>query len=64
MTLAMIIGSGPALDGVGGAALVVEVDHVPVASGHGIVDWLEDLICALGSPATRVGILLGTRNEC
>ena len=63
MTLATVIRSGPALDGVGGAALVVEVDHIPVASGHGIVDGLEDLVSAFGPPAARVGILRGTRNE-
>ena len=63
ITLAAVIWFRPALDGVGGAALVVEVDHVPVASGHGIVDGLEDLVGALGSPAARVRVLLGARNK-
>ena len=63
IALATVIWSGPALDGVGGAALIVEVDHIPVATGHGIVGGLEDLVSALGSPAARVRVLLRARNE-
>ena len=63
IALATIVRPGPALDGVGGAALIVEIDHVPVAPGYGIVHGLEYLVCTLGSPAARVRVLLGARNE-
>ena len=63
IALATVIWSGSALDGVGGAALIVEVDHIPIATVYGVVDGLEYLVGALGSPAARVRVLLRTRNE-
>ena len=63
ITLAAVLGSCPTFYRVRGAARVVQVDYVPIASRPGFIDGLEFFVGALGSPSTRIWVFHGTRNK-